>query len=290
MLVLASAACFGVMAIFAKLAYEQGATVGTLLAVRFLLAALALWGLALATGSARALDRRVIVAGLLLGGFGYAAQSTLFFSSLTRIDAALAALLLYAYPALVTLAAVALGREGLRARTLGALAVASAGVFLVLAGAGMGARSIDLVGAGLAFGSAIAYTAYILASQPVAGRVPPIAFAATVCTGASLSFLAGGWLLGELETPSAAALGWIACIALIGTVGAIVLFFAGLVRVGPSKASILSTVEPPFTALLALAVFGEALAPPQLAGGALVLAAVVALQWRPRPAVAPAPA
>ena len=31
---IASAACFGAMAIFGKLAYDEGATVGTLLAVR----------------------------------------------------------------------------------------------------------------------------------------------------------------------------------------------------------------------------------------------------------------
>ena len=40
---LASAAAFGAMGVFGKLAYEEGATVGTLLATRFAVAALVLW-------------------------------------------------------------------------------------------------------------------------------------------------------------------------------------------------------------------------------------------------------
>jgi hypothetical protein len=42
---LASAAAFGAMAVFGKLAYAAGATVGTLLVLRFALAAGLLWGL-----------------------------------------------------------------------------------------------------------------------------------------------------------------------------------------------------------------------------------------------------
>jgi drug/metabolite transporter (DMT)-like permease len=56
------------------------------------------------------------------------------------------------------------------------------------------------------------------------------------------------------------------------------MFFAGLSRVGPTTASILSTVEPLVTVMLASVVFGERLTPAQLAGGALVLAAVLVLR------------
>ena len=53
------------------------------------------------------------------------------------------------------------------------------------------------------------------------------------------------------------------------------LFFAGLRRVGPTNASILSTVEPLATVVLAFLVFGETLGALQLAGGTLVLAAAI---------------
>ena len=51
--------------------------------------------------------------------FGYAAQSGLYFSALTRIDASLVALILYVYPVLVMAAAIALGRERASRRRVG---------------------------------------------------------------------------------------------------------------------------------------------------------------------------
>jgi drug/metabolite transporter (DMT)-like permease len=60
-------------------------------------------------------------------------------------------------------------------------------------------------------------------------------------------------------------------------VAAISLFFAGLRRVGSTTASILATVEPLATVLLAFLVFGETLGPVQVVGGAFVLTAVVVL-------------
>jgi len=71
--------------------------------------------------------------------------------------------------------------------------------------------------------------------------------------------------------------GWLAVagIALFSTVLAITLYFAGLERIGPVRASTLSTVEPLCTVLLAAWVLDESIAPVQLAGGALILAAAV---------------
>lgn len=81
--------------------------------------------------------------------------------------------------------------------------------------------------------------------------------------------------------------GWLAGIAVVSTVGAIGLFFAGLQRVSPTAASILSTLEPVVIVVLAFVVFGESLALTQLAGGTLVLVAVLAVQTPVRVAVAP---
>ena len=56
-----------------------------------------------------------------LGAVGYAMQSAFYFGALTRIDASLVGLLLYAYPALVLLLAYALRRErpGRQLRVIG---------------------------------------------------------------------------------------------------------------------------------------------------------------------------
>lgn len=288
-LCLASAAAFGAMGIFGKLAYEEGATVGTLLAVRFAIASALFWALFAVTGGLRDLQRlprRDVLIALALGAVGYSLQAGAFFAALDRMDAGLLALLLYTYPALVTLGAVALGRERLDRRRLGALAVASAGLVLVVAGAGTGA--LDGLGVVLGVAAALVYTTYILSSQGVAGRMGPLALSTLVCTGATATLWPSTFALGQLDPGAVTGEGyvWLASIAVVSTVAGIALFFAGLDRVGPSTASILSTLEPVTAVLLAFLVFGETLGPPQLVGGALVLAAAVALTAGPRSPVA----
>jgi drug/metabolite transporter (DMT)-like permease len=286
LLCLGSGAAFGAMAVFGKLAYDEGATVGTLLAVRFGLAAALFWILVLAGGAAhevRALGRRDIGVGLALGACGYAIQAGCYFAALERIDASLLSLLLYTFPAMVAVAAVALGRERIDGRRLAALGLASGGLALVVAGAGTGA--LDALGTALGLGAAIVYSAYILVSERPAARMRPRVLSALVCSGAAASLTVGSALLGELrpDEVSVAGWGWLACLAVVSTVAAISLFFAGLRRVGPTTASILATVEPLVTVLLAFLVFGEALGAVQLVGGALVLAAVPALHVKTPP-------
>ncbi|MGY1609238.1 MULTISPECIES: DMT family transporter [unclassified Geodermatophilus] len=293
-LCLLSAACFGAMGVFGKLAYASGVAPDALLLLRFTIAALLLGlvlGLRPELRSGRpvtaqrpepgGLARRVVLTGLGLGAVGYATQATLYFSALERIDASLVALVLYTYPALVTLAAAALGRDRLTPVRGVAVLVASVGTLLVLLGAG--ALRFDPLGVALAFGAALTYTVYILVADTAVHRTPPVVLSALVMTGAavtlavraavdggiSLGFGPAGWL-------------WVACIAVVSTVVAMLAFFAGLRRTGPSVASILSTFEPVVTTVLAALALGELLTPVQLAGGLLVLASVAAVQLRSR--------
>jgi uncharacterized membrane protein len=168
LLCLLSAAGFGAMAIFGKLAYDAGVEVGDLLLVRFALAAALLLAVAAATGALRGLPRRSVLAGLAMGAIGYATQSGLYFDALERMDASLLALILYVYPALVLIGAVALGRERASVRRVAALLIALAGTALVLAGAASG--SLDALGTAMGFGAALAYTVYILTGDRVPGR------------------------------------------------------------------------------------------------------------------------
>jgi drug/metabolite transporter (DMT)-like permease len=274
---LGSAAAFGAMAVFGKLAYGDGATVGTLLSVRFVLAAALFWVIVLASGAVHGLRARDAVLGLALGACGYALQAGCYFAALERIDASMLSLLVYTFPAIVFIAAAALGRERIDGRRLAALALASAGLVLVLAGAGTGA--LEALGAALALGAAVVYSTYILVSEDIAGRLRPSVLSALVCTGAAVPLVAGSALLGDLQPGelTITGWGWLACLAGVSTVASISLFFAGLGRVGPTSASILASVEPLVTVLLAFLVFGETLGAVQLVGGALVLAAIPAI-------------
>jgi drug/metabolite transporter (DMT)-like permease len=269
------------MGVFGKLAYDHGVTVGTLLAVRFLLAAALLWLVVLAGGhgpALRALPRRELGLAFALGAVGYSAQAGAYFGALHRMDASLLALLVYTYPIMVTVAAVALGREARSRRTTAALVAASGGLVLVLAGAAGG--GLDPLGTVLGLTAAVVYSVYILVSEGVAARIGALALSALVCTGAALTLGFGALAAGDLHPRAVdgAGWGWLAALAVVSTVGAIGLFFAGLRRIGPAPASILSTLEPVVTVGLACAVFGETLGPAQLAGGALVLCAVLVVR------------
>lgn len=284
LLILASGACYGAMAMFGKFAYEHGATVGTVLAARFAIAAVLFWLIVLAGRGARAqvrsLTRRDLALGLLLGAVGFALQASGYFGALARMDASLLTLFLYTFPAMVAIAAVLLGRERFDGRRAAALVLALGGLGLVVAGTGLG--RLDPLGVALSLGAAVVYCVYILSSEPIAGRVRPDVLAALVCSGAAVSLAAGAAALGDLR-PGAldlAGWGWIGCIAVVSTVAAIGLFLAGLRRVGPTSASILSTAEPVVTVVLAVVVFGEQLGPFQVLGGALVVSAVFALHAR----------
>jgi drug/metabolite transporter (DMT)-like permease len=273
-----SACAFGAMAIFAKEAYAAGATVVTLLLGRFLLAAILFWGIVAIRG-ARLPGRRTIFVGLGLGAVGYAAQAGLYFAALTHIDASLTSLLLYLYPMLVFLGALALGREHLSARHLGALGLACAGAALVLLGGSLGA--LDGTGVAMAVGAAVVYAAYILVADRVVDDVDPFMLAALVTTGAAASMAVIGAGGGSLSFSfDAAGWGWIVAMACGSTVLGISAFFVGLREVGPASASIVSTIEPAVTVALATTIYGEAFGPSQLAGAVLVLGAVVILQLR----------
>ncbi|MEH1055945.1 DMT family transporter [Micromonospora sp. CPCC 206171] len=295
-LCLLSAACFGAMAIFGKLAYAAGVSPGALLLVRFGFAAGMLAMLLLLRPGLRrdpaSPDRRtgparvtlvLLGTALGLGAVGYATQASLYFAALELMDASLLSLVFYTYPLLVTLTAVLLGRDRLTRGRCAALVAASCGTLLVLFGTG----DVDFhpLGAALAFGAAVTYTVYILVADTVVHRLPPVMLSALVMAGAALTLGVRALVRGGVDL-SFGLQGWfwLACIAVVSTVLAMLTFFAGLRRTGPSTAAILSTFEPVVTTALAALTLDEILTPVQVAGGLLVLSSVAALQvHRARP-------
>jgi drug/metabolite transporter (DMT)-like permease len=205
-----------------------------------------------------------------MGAIGYLGQAACFFSALNYASAGLVALLLYVFPTLVCLLSAAFLGERLT-RTKGLLlAVSFAGIALML-GEGQGTAT----GIALGLGAAAFYSVYIVVGAHELGNTDALASAAVVCLSAA-TVLAMATLAGTPRFPGAwwgwAALG---AIAIVSTVIAILAFFAGLKRVGPSVASIISTLEPVVTVTLAWFILGESLTAVQLAGGALVLGAAI---------------
>lgn len=277
LLTLLSAAAFGSMAIFAKLAYADGTDPVTLLFLRFLCASLLLgpwlWWRRVPLPRGRAL------AGLILMGGGcYALEALAFFQALTHASAGLVALLLYLYPAIVLLLSALLFKERITPLKLGALLLSLAGLAITV-GDDLAGQPLGIL---LGLGAALIYSVYILIGSRVTVGTHPLAAAWVVISAAAVSnagiVAAAGW------HPPHSAAGWgaIGAITVICTVVAIASFLVGIERIGPSAASMVSTVEPVVTLLLAWAVLGETPAASQWLGGALILACVLILAMSTR--------
>jgi drug/metabolite transporter (DMT)-like permease len=270
LLVLYSALGFGLLPIFALLAYRGGIDVITLLAVRFVLSALVLLAWLLPARAGRGLAP---LAGALPGlvglGVCYTLQSGFYFSAVRYISASLASILLYSYPAFVCLLAFLVEKERPSARTLGALAVSLAGVVLVL-GSSLG--TAHPAGVLLALGAAGVYSLYITLANRVLRSVEPLSALAAVTLVTSLLYVGIGLASGRLElafAPSA----WlpIGLMITVSTLLAIPAFFRGLEILGSSRASIVSMTEPLFTIGVSVLLFRDRLGWQQILGGVLVL-------------------
>jgi drug/metabolite transporter (DMT)-like permease len=270
--VIASAVSFGAMPIFARVAYANGLDPITLLFLRFAIATPIMLGL-MAVRRAP-FPRGAPLAGLAaLGALGYVGQSFCYFTALTLASAGLVALLLYLYPILVAAAAVILLKEKLTAAKVIAIGLALVGAVLTMGFGGGGKPA----GVALGVGAALIYSVYIIAGSRIMKSVSALPSSTVVIASAAIVYA----VIASVRGPSwpTSPEGWIAvvCVAVVSTVVAIGGFFAGMERIGPTNASTLSTVEPAVTVCLAAAFLGETVSALTLAGGVLILAAVVLL-------------
>lgn len=260
---------------FAKVAYAAGVSPSLLLTLRFVLAAALLAPVVWLKRIP--MPRGRVLAGFVLMGVLYTAQSQSYFTALMYASSGLVALLLYIYPILVTILALLFGWEKLNRRTLILLAVATAGLAITLGGKLQG----QPLGIGLGVLAAAVYAVYILLGNRLTQNTHPLAAtlvvlstaavgngAFAISSGSSLPHSVGAWLA-------------IGAIALFSTVLAIAAFLSGIKRIGAAQASIISTLEPVITLVLGVALLQESISVSQLMGGALVLTAVILLAQRP---------
>ena len=270
--ILASAVCFATMPIFARFSYAAGVDVATLLMLRFSIAAGCLWclfawkGLSLPRGGRLAL----LVA---MGVVGYAGQALCYFSAITMASVGLVSLLVYLYPALVAILARVVFRHPLTWLQVAAVVIALAGSALTIGRAGDG-RPLGIL---LGLLAALTYSIYILTGSRVPADIDPTTATAVIITGAAATCAALALSRG-VHLPASPGGWWtVLGVAVVSTVLAVLFFFEGLKRVGPVRASVYSTVEPPCTLAMAALLLGEPITLARVAGGALILAAVLLL-------------
>jgi drug/metabolite transporter (DMT)-like permease len=262
---------------FSKLFYDAGGDAYTLLFLRFAITGPALALLALARRDAFP-DRRLALVAASLGVFQFGVAYALF-EGYARAPIALVTLLYFAYPIITAVGAALLFGEELGPRRAAILAVALAGVALTIGvpdSATWAGIVLGLV-AGLCVACLILSSRHLLTTYPLS----PLVLGALMFTSPAIGLVLAIPARAPDFSLSGEAWGWALCAVFIAAVIPIGLFYTGVQRTEAGVVGLLSSAEPLVSVLLAYAVLGESLTALQLAGGALIVASVLALSLQP---------
>jgi drug/metabolite transporter (DMT)-like permease len=248
--------------------------------LRFAASAAILGGVAVAREGTLAMRRR----DLLL--FGFAALVGIFLNQVTFVyavkltTATTVALLFGTLPVVAGLFAWAFGIERLARGFWLAAVLAIGGAALVALGS-RGGLSGHVWGDLLALGATVTWAFYTVAAAPVLRRYSPLRTSALAFLIGTLPLLAAG--SGQLATQDygfSASIWLLYVFAVLGPlVIANLLWFGGIRRVGPSRASVFANLQPFLAAIFALLILSEPITWVQGAGG-LAIAAAIALSRR----------
>ncbi len=299
LLVLLAAALWGTLGAFYKLGTDGlGLTPLTVVFWRAALAGILLSvALGLATPimgggwSALKVRRADLPIFITFGLLGVTAFYLLYIYAVVLVGVAVAVVLLYTAPAFVALMSWRFLGESFGSRKMAALALTLLGCALVARVYDPSLLKVNLVGILCGLGSAFTYALYSILGKfslrrgysiatmsfyvyniGAAGLLLVAIFSASGCSGGVTQLFSMG--------TDPAAWAFLLLLAIVQTIGALYAYTAGLRHLEAATASIVATFEPLVAALLAYFVLHETLEWPQLAGGALILLAVVLLQLR----------
>jgi drug/metabolite transporter (DMT)-like permease len=267
--IILSATSFALIPVFAIYAYEDGVSTTTLLFLRFAIASIIFFSYIFLKMRNWKITKKQIVYLILLGGILYTMQSTFYFTSVKYIPASLAALLLYLHPIFVAILSFIFNKEKLSKKIIIAVTLALTGIVMVL---GSPKGEINLTGILFAVGAAVMYSIYIIIGDRVTKKVSPMITCAFISLFSACSLFIGGSFTHTISFQFGK-IGWIMAVgvALFCSVIAMFTFFAGMNIIGPTKASILSMIEPVVTFILSTILFQERMSTLQLMGGVIVL-------------------
>jgi drug/metabolite transporter (DMT)-like permease len=220
-----------------------------------------------------------VLAGLFLSG-GYVLQT----AGMMTAGSGKSGFLTAFYVSLVPLVEALVYRRLPPKRDLLALLVASAGISVMVLRADL---SLSL-GEGVVALSAFCWAAQIVVVGRVAERVDALRLAAIQLTVLTVVGGVGAALTTERPVEWTGELVW--AVVFLGVVTNALGFLVqawGQKRVPPTRTAILFSAEPVVAATFGVVLVGERFEAQDIAGAALVLAAVALTIWKPRPDVAP---
>ena len=257
-------------------------------ALRYVVGAAALCAVTLRREGSLRMERRDLVLLLVAGLGGVWVNQVAFVYAIRLSGVTTTALIMGTLPIMTALAAAALGVEALSRRYAVAGVVSFGGVALVAVGSG-GSVGGSIVGELLGLAVAASWAVYTVVLKPLAGRYSPYRiFSIVLLEGAVLLPLTGVVQFSH-QTWSLGAGPW-AAIA-FSTVGPLVLanllWISSIGRVGPSRAALFTNLQPVFATAFAMILLSEAVAWAQIAGGALIGAALLVARRRAESADSP---
>lgn len=278
-----SALLFASATLFMKKIFAAGMSVWDYSVAHSLAVLVILLGLRLA--QRRPLQREALrkhrkaIPGMMLTGF---IASTAFNVALSQLSISLGTILLFTYPAFVTLIAWAFLRHRPDRLHVVALGMALLGTLFTVGAGGDLAVGFTWLGAGLALLSAVSHASYLHISEHISGEFDAISLSImtriAVVIGSSL--LAPHALISMWQAPWQA---WaiLAVSSVVGGVLPFLMLFKALDQIGANQVGIASVTELPFALLFGLLFEGESVSLWQGVGAAAVLGAVLLSQLRP---------
>lgn len=244
---------------------------------RLVLAVIPLAAIALIAGRAAPRPARSLVAGGLAVGAVTGLSQLSYIAAVADSGIAIPTLIACGLGPILTAAGQTIVfRDRPDARTLGAMAVALAGLGLLMLDS---PHEVTTLGVVLSVISAITYATYALTVGPVSRGMSTVNLTAVATIGGALAILPFTLVDGGPGVPGSAA-GWAGLLHLGLVVSCVAYaFYYSAARTLPSThITILILLEPLVAATLAVALFDEALTAGTIAGGVLMLAAVAALR------------
>jgi DME family drug/metabolite transporter len=219
----------------------------------------------------------------LLGIFGVAASNYLYYLAIQRTNVATAIILQYTAPVWVLLYTVARGVQKPTAQRIVAVGLALAGVGLVIGIFGTGGFRLDAIGVIAALLAAFSFAFYNLGGHSILARYDRWTVLLYTLISASLFWIVINppWRIAAAHYAGSQWL-FLLGFSLISVLGPFSFYFAGLQHLEPTRAIVVSCLEPVFSIVIAAFALGEILRPLQTLGIVLVLVAIVVVQWPDR--------
>ncbi|MHB1652829.1 MAG: DMT family transporter [Desulfitobacteriaceae bacterium] len=281
--VLLSATCFALTSILLKTAFNLGLSpLETLALQSWIASSLLLFYTLLFHREVFKVSKKKLVILAFQGIVGSLGTSVLYSYALLHLTVSVAILLLYLYPTLVLATQVIFRHKKVGRLELLALLLTLGGTVLasgVLAGVG----EVPLIGIAFGLASAFAYAAFNVVGEVALQGLSPLevmSFSQWFSSLGLILYFHGRWT----QIPWQNSRIWLIGVAL-ATIASIFPFYfilVGIQRIGSDQAAILSTFELPMTFLLAALFLQEFPGRNQWAGGALVLAGIILLNWQSR--------